>query len=638
MMSLIASVNFAESPFPKGTPAMVTKAINIRSFDDVLLFVRRRKGVFVYTKTTIGVLNISVKRWKSFKCTVMNNSQKGKAFERWDRDGVAQHRNLMHEIAMKKQITMYQREEKLLEKELREISKVKETLLQIRAPLRRRVRAAEMKENSLGDSSGTERNLRKTSVATRENSVTRTPGVQHDGANTTGTSEMMTSIGSNGLKLKPELSRTTFDGNSNSSSTPNFRQRKISVLEREQKNTPLGVPGGQRLAQCKISAPAFLASKTPALEESDKSGFLPVIKTPNPPQDCTPMLRQVSPLLERPLSAVKNDHEVGYRRSRSPALLAPLAPSGVDVAQFRAKSVPCELLASRPVRAPRSRPKQPEVDETTTLTKEETLRIKGKFRQIGHSVIATALLKGLKQKRQLSSEAIHNMHKPICLGEESETAKNDENKNGEGEDDSKEQGEELAEAKPAISKKQSFRNIARKTINVNRMLSIKNDRKRSQSEPEKYHSAANAVNTRRPKSVANPTMKSLDKGAGQEAINNSAQRKDSSSNSAGTRGRDNDRATEFQLDTNNSQDDTENENNVETQHRKQSFDVDPFRPLMNPRTAHARRRKNTLNGDMMKEFYETVQNSSRDAELQLTQADDQTTGNKSVRFATEAWS
>ena len=58
MMSLIASVNFAESPFPKGTPAMVAKAINIRSFDDVLLLVRRRKGVFGYTKTTIGVLKI----------------------------------------------------------------------------------------------------------------------------------------------------------------------------------------------------------------------------------------------------------------------------------------------------------------------------------------------------------------------------------------------------------------------------------------------------------------------------------------------------------------------------------------------------------------------------------------------------
>ena len=76
----------------------------------------------------------------------MNNSQKGKAFERWDRDGVAQHRNMMQEIAMKKQITMYQREEKILEKELREISKVKETLLQIRAPLKWRVRGAELQK------------------------------------------------------------------------------------------------------------------------------------------------------------------------------------------------------------------------------------------------------------------------------------------------------------------------------------------------------------------------------------------------------------------------------------------------------------------------------------------------------------
>lgn len=33
MTSLIASVNFAESRFPKGTLAMVAKAINIRSFE-----------------------------------------------------------------------------------------------------------------------------------------------------------------------------------------------------------------------------------------------------------------------------------------------------------------------------------------------------------------------------------------------------------------------------------------------------------------------------------------------------------------------------------------------------------------------------------------------------------------------------
>ena len=358
----------------------------------------------------------------------MNTSLKGKPFKRWDRDGVAQHRNLMHEIAMKKQITMYQREVKLLEKELREISKVKETLLQIRAPIRRRVRVAEMEEKLL-ESSGTERNLRKTPVATRKVNVTRTPaGVQHDSANTTGTSEMTQS---------EELSRTALDENNNfHSPTSNFQQRKIKVLERVQKNTPLGEPGGQRLSQRKISPPVFLASKTPASEENGKSGFLPVIKTPNPPQNCSPKLKTVSPLLERPLSEVKVDDEVENRSLRSPVLLTPLAPSGVDAAQFRAKSVPCELL-SHPIGTPRSRPRQMEVDETKTLTMEETLRIKGKFRQIGHSVIATALLKGLKQKGQLSSEAIHNMHKPISLGEESETSKNDENKNGEGEDDSK---------------------------------------------------------------------------------------------------------------------------------------------------------------------------------------------------------
>ena len=192
----------------------------------------------------------------------------------------------------------------------------------------------------------------------------------------------------------------------------------------------------------------------------------------------------------------------------------------------------------------------------------------------------------------------------------------------------------MAEAKHvAINKKRSFRNVARKTINVNRMLSVRNDRKQSQSDSEKYPSAANAINTR-PKCVSSPTVKSLDKGVGQETINSSAQRKGSLS--AGMRGRD--KGTEFQLDTNNSQDDTENENNAQIQRKKQNFDIDPFRPLMNPRTAHARRRKNTLSGDVMKEFYEKSQNSSRDAEPQDTQADVQTTGNKTVRFATDAWS
>ena len=568
----------------------------------------------------------------------MNSTQKGKAFERWDRDGVAQHRNIMHEITMKKQITMYQREEKLLEKELREISKVKETLKQIRAPLRRRVQAAEMEEN-LVESSGTERNLRKTSVTGMRKISVGGKGFQQTGTNRK-LSETTQREGAVGMKNQT-LSVTVSDRNSPLTPSPNIRQRKISVLERPQQNTPLGMAaGGHRFAQRKISAPAFSAGRKQASEESGKSGFLPVIKTPNPPPDLdSPAVKRKSLLLDRPLSATKND-EVEYR-TRSPAMLTPIAPSKVDMAVVRAKSVPCEL-PSQPISTPRGRPRQLEAEEVTTLTMEETLRIKGKFRQIGHSVIATALLKGLRQKRQLSSEAIHNMHKPIFLGEEGET-KNSDDQNDNVEGGFKEQGEEKEEFKQDNNKK-SFRNIARKTINVNRMLNVTNSRSRSQSNPEKHSTAAAVINSR-PKSVSNPTGKGLDKATGQEMTNSSAQSKDSRSNgiaSAGVQRRNS--ATEFKQDANNMQQDTESENSPQTQqmYNKQSVDVDPFRPLMNPRTAHARRRKNTLtnalSGDVIKELIEQSQNSSGDVEPQITQTDDQSgTGQKTVRFASDAW-
>ena len=100
-----------------------------------------------------------------------------------------------------------------------------------------------------------------------------------------------------------------------------------------------------------------------------------------------------------------------------------------------------------------------------------------------------------------------------------------------------------------------------------------------------------------------------------------------------------DSAGEFQLDTNSSREENESDNNVQTQqmYRKQSAVADPFRPLMNPRTAHARRRKNTFSGEPM-EVFEKTQNNSLDTEPQGNQADTQTTGNKTVRFAAEAWS
>lgn len=549
----------------------------------------------------------------------MNNGQKGKAFERWDRDGVAQHRNIMHEIAMQKQISMYRREEKILEKELREISKVKETLLQIRAPLRRRVRAAALEEN-LVENSGVEKNLRKASVATRKTSMA-TPGAQQSCTNKHG------SDGSSGFKPQPSSGRTSIQSKHDMiSPTPNLRQRKISVLEtRGQQNTPQGMSGGARFVQRKISAPAFYAGKRPVSEESGKSGFLPVIKTPNPPPESSPSVKRKSPLLDRPLSANKdNDSEV-VNRTRSPAPLTPLAPSRVDMTLCRARSVPCEP-SPNPI-TPRGRRAQSEADEVATLTMEETLRIKGKFRQIGHSVIATALLKGLKQKGQLSSEAIHNMHKPISLGEGSET-KNEENKGAdESTSESKDDDEETAVKQ---GPRQTFRNLARKTVNVNRMLSVRNTaRRRSQSDPSQSESLSSGTAAySRPKTVGNSTGKQSEKGLGQEKRENSAQSKDLPRR---------DSVTEIQQD-NNLQDDSESENTSQPQqmYRKQSATVDPFRPLMNPRTAHARRRKNTLTGDI-KDFFEQVQSPSGDVEPQRSHPEEQTTGHKSVRFASDAW-
>ena len=167
----------------------------------------------------------------------MNNGQKGKSFERWDRDGVAQHRNLMHEIAMKKQITMYQREEKLLAKELREISKVKETLLQIRAPLRRRVQAAVLEENleSLGNEG---RNSRKTSVTMRKISVAANTSAQQKCTKNFGSAHGEGTSGFNQNTLTASVSRwiCSLIVRTKYSPTKNqcFRKRKAWTGSRQQ--------------------------------------------------------------------------------------------------------------------------------------------------------------------------------------------------------------------------------------------------------------------------------------------------------------------------------------------------------------------------------------------------------------------
>ena len=531
----------------------------------------------------------------------MNSSQKGKAFERWDRDGVAQHRNITHEIAMQKQLSMYQREEKLLEKELREISKVKETLLQIRAPLRRKVQAAAVEDNSV-ESSGVERNLRKVPAPSTKTSLA-SPSVQQSCTN---------KVDSDGTNVPKSSTRTPFQTKQNGSTST--RQPKISVLElpKRQQNTPPGISREKGFSQQKMSAPAFYAGKRSVSEDSGKSGFLPILKTPEPPPESSPSVKRKTQLLDRSLSPSK-DTERDYN-ARSSSKLIPIATSRADTTISRARSVPCDL-PSHPI-TPRGRRAHSEADEVVTLTMEETLRIRGKFRQIGHSVIATALLKGLKQKTQLSSEAIHNMHKPISLGEGNVT-KNEENKDGdESTSESKGNDEEKASTQGQRRRK-TFRNVARKAINVNRMLSVRNNaRRRSKSDPSQIENSL-------AKAVANS----------KENRDNSAQSKDVGSKGA-TIAEQQRRSsiTEIQQD-HNLRKESESENTSQTQQMsgKQSAAVDPFRPLMNPRTAHARRRKNTLTGEFI------FQSPSGDIESQQTQLDEQTMGNKSVRFASDAW-
>lgn len=536
----------------------------------------------------------------------MNSSQKGKTFDRWDRDGVAQHRNTMHEIAMQKQLSMYQREEKLLERELREISKVKETLLQIRAPLRRKVQAAAVEDNS-AESTGVERNLRKGFVPATKTSV----------ASSSVDQRCTNKLDSDGTNVPTSSTRTSFPMKQNgSSSSPKTRQRNISVRElptKRHQNTPPGISGGKGFPQRNISASAFCAEERPVSEDSGKSGFLPTIKTPEPVPECSPSVKRKTPLLDRPLSASK-DTEVVYN-ARSPSKLSPIASSEADTTMSRARSVPCDL-PSHPI-TPRGRRAHSETDEVTTLTMEETLRIKGKFRQIGHSVIATALLKGLKQKGQLSSEAIHNMHKPISLGEGNVT-KNEKNKGGD-ESTSESKGNDEKE-KPSTQgrKRPTFRSVARKTIYVNRMLSVRNNVKgRSQSDLSQIE------NSRAKGVVANSTEKRENSGQSKDFRSKGATIAEQQRRSS---------ITEIQPDCNlQRESETENTSQTKQMSGKQSTGVDPFRPLMNPRTAHARRRKHTLTGEFI------FQSSLGDIDSQRTQLNEQTMGNKSVRFASDAW-
>lgn len=401
---------------------------------------------------------------------------RSKGLEKFDRNGVVQHRNHVCEIALKKRISTFQKEGKMLEKELREISKVRETLRQIRAPLRRKVLEDAMQEQERGNDES--RNSR--AVRTRKVNMISADGMQEKYNNNNNNNNkkvigqrresayrersvesqerVRSKTSCSGLLARP---RETNSARSAPHEVP-LRRKKLSVYESPVTHTESGE--AEKLRRRKISAPVYCGMKSPnipriskeeCLSDGSRNGFLPPI-SPN----TSPRTNRRSPLLEI-TSSVGSDDEDG-RKSHARSFLSP----------SRAES----LWYSRDMNLTTSRGRSTtDPEDEKTLTMEETLRIKGKFRQIGHSIIATALLKGLKQKGQLTSEAIHNLHQPISLNSGKEKGEEEGSESEERKDENEEGKEE--------EKNSKFRAIARKTINVNRLVGGQLSRRRSQSDP-----------------------------------------------------------------------------------------------------------------------------------------------------------
>lgn len=295
-------------------------------------------------------------------------------------DRVARHRNLMHDIALKKQISVIQREGRLLERELREITKVKKTLMQLRDPIRKRVAQAQ------SDELEEKQAINKASV----------------------------------LYGIPRQSK-----NINSGNYINNKRSSISHTR--------GV-----LLKNRVSMKTRVACKTDSQiqenESSDSGTSLPSIKN---------NLASCLTICEARGSNVKQQETKRPETSMT-----------VPTVRRRSLTIPQPPSTSL---GHRKEEKSVSNNASMSLTMEETLRIKGKFRQIGHSIIATALLKGLRQRGQLTSEAIHNMHKPISFDEKEKTEDSEEQKTS-----------------PGLNR---FRSLTRKAINVNTAFKSSNAKK-----------------------------------------------------------------------------------------------------------------------------------------------------------------
>lgn len=343
-------------------------------------------------------------------------------------DKVARHRNQMHEIALKKQISVIQKQGRILERELREISKVKQTLMQLRDPLRRRILQAQREE--IEENEEVERAKQKASVLYGlPRQLKSRQGRPNKQTNNKKTTALM--INGNGANINK--TKQTADKAPKSSSKLFYKRRP------SENNENISLPAIKNSNQSTNKSPEspsenLSRSESSAMEKGSRRLSLTA------PQ---PFSKQTG----QRFNDQDNTNVIsGVEADRRPET------SMTGALRRRSASFP-----QPPATSLGHRPRCEDFKSENTLTMEETLRIKGKFRQIGHSIIATALLKGLKQRGAATSEAIHNMHKPITVNEKKE---------------------ETVDSQPEEKEKsglEKFRKLTRKAINVNAVVSLKNE-------------------------------------------------------------------------------------------------------------------------------------------------------------------
>ena len=341
-----------------------------------------------------------------------------------DRDRIARHRNLMCEIALKKQITQMQREGQILEREMREIKKVKETLKQLQKPIKKRL---------CEDQIFTENRYEKEELKAAVNLI---------GGH--GIVQALPQRSEQQKQRKPKQGRKVLSNKTAKTSTVRFCSNYVSP-------------------HCDI----LTSAKGTQIKENENSTVaeLSGINAAQETKRC--QIIQVAPcqeikskeLVDKTVSSDQSStvqHLENIPRPRSSKILS--VEAAVPVQRSCKSSCAVDTF------------------HEMTLTMEETLRIKGKFRQIGHSVIAGALLKGLKQRNALTSEAIHNLHQTVSLDTPTP--------NGEEKTKEIEEANAIEEKSPT----DRFRKAVRKTMILNRVFSVASngDRPRSFSSPESF--------------------------------------------------------------------------------------------------------------------------------------------------------